>query len=78
MSVLLSWNSEVLFGVPGHMHFITLYLANKRKLRSKNDPRDESRVWLGFCDSNMDKSLVLTVRPVTQWTRPVVSHGDGA
>lgn len=50
----------------------------QRKLRGKNEPRDESKVWLEFCDSNMSKSLVLTGCLVTQWKRPVASHVDGA
>ena len=37
----------------------------QRQLRGKNEPRDESSVWLELCGSNMDKSLVLTVCPLT-------------
>lgn len=37
----------------------------QRQLRGKNEPRDESSVWRELCGSNMDKSLVLTVCPLT-------------
>lgn len=66
-TVFEQWGS-VQFARSHAFHYTTPWW--QRKLRGKNEPRDESRVWLDFCDSNIDKSLVLTVCPLTQWKRP--------
>lgn len=58
------WGS--LSGLPGHMHFITRHLDDKRN-QGESEPRDDSRLWLHFCDSSLEESLVLTGTLVTQW-----------
>lgn len=56
----------------GSVHFVGSHAFHyttplwQRQLRGKNEPRDESSVWLELCGSNMDKSLVLTLCPLTQ------------